>query len=186
MIEATGRASVRKLGTTPKIKENVKAIVGIHSVPCDTAVYVPGRVGGHPVDILVDTGSAVTLVHCCVLERAKIDFKLGMVSEPVVSANGQPLDIKCELEIFLGGVSVVHPVLVAADLTQDSLLGIDFLGRHNCTIDLIGKSIKIGKEVVSLKGKNRSSKVFPISLAETVVVPGRQEMILPAKFKGAV
>ena len=138
--------------------------------------------------MLVDTGSAVTLVHCRVLENAKIDFKLGMVSEPVVSANGQPLDIKgkCELEIFLGGVSVVHPVLVAADVTQDCLLGIDFLGKHNCTIDLKGRSIKIGKEVVSLKGKNESPKVFRISLAETVVVPGRHEMILPAKFKGAV
>ena len=58
--------------------------------------------GGTPLLGLVDTGSAVTLVHCRVLEKAKIDFKLGMVREPVVSANGQPLDIKgkCELEIF--------------------------------------------------------------------------------------
>ena len=177
-----------KFGTTPKIEENTKAIVGIHSVSCDTAVYVPGRVGGHPVDMLVDTGSAVTLVHCRVLEKAKIDFKLGMVSEPVVSANGQPLDIKgkCELEIFLGGVSVVHPVLVAADVTQDCLLGIDFLGKHNSTIDLKEKAIKIGKEVVSLKGKNKSPKVFRVSLAETVVVPGRHEMELPAKCEGAV
>ena len=187
MIEAAGRASVGKVGTTPKIKD-VKTVVGSHSVSCDTAVYVPGHVGGHPVDMLVDTGSAVTLVHCRVLEKAKIDFKLGMVSEPVVSANGQPLDIKgkCELEIFLGGVSVVHPVLVVPDVTQDCLLGIDFLGKHNCTIDLNGRSIKIGKEVVRLKGKNESSKVFRISLAETVVVPGRHEMILPAKFNGAV
>ena len=111
-----------------------------------------------------------------------------MVSEPVVSANGQPLDIgrKCELEIFLGGLSVVHPVLMAADVMQYCLLGIDFLGKHNCTIDLIGRSIKIGKEVVSLKGKKESSKVFRISFAESVLVPGHHEMILPAKFKGAV
>ena len=48
-------------------------------------------------------------MYIVALEEAKIDFKLEMVSEPVVSANGQPLDIKgkCELEIFLGGVSVV-------------------------------------------------------------------------------
>ena len=145
------------------------------------------RLGGQPVDMLVDTGSAVTLVHYRVLQKAKRDFKLGLVSEPVVSANGQPLDIKgkCELEIFLGGVTVVHPVLVAADVTQDCLLGIDFLGKHNCTIDFNGKTIKIDKEVVALKGKNELPKVFRISLAETVVVPGHHEMILPAKFKGA-
>ena len=75
---------------------------------------------------------------------------------------------------------------MAADVTQDCLLGIDFLGKHNCTIDLKGRLIKIGKEFVSLKGKNESPKVFRISLAETVVVPGCHEMILPAKFKVAV
>ena len=36
----------RNFETTPKINENVKSIVGIHSVTCDTAVYVPGRVRG--------------------------------------------------------------------------------------------------------------------------------------------
>jgi len=83
-LEAAGRALVGKLETTPNIKENVKSVVAIHSVTCDTAVYVPDHVRGHPVDWLVDTGSAVTLLNCCVSEK---DFKLGMVSELVVSAN---------------------------------------------------------------------------------------------------
>jgi len=37
---------------------------------------------------------------------------------------------------------------------------------------------------VGLRGKSELSKVLRISLAETVVVPGRHEMVLPAKFKG--
>ena len=57
------------------------------------------------------------------------------------------------MKIFLGGVSV-HPVLVATDMTQNCLLGTDILGKYNYTIDLNGRSIKIRKEVVSLKGKN--------------------------------
>ena len=87
---------------------------------------------------------------------------------------------------FHGGVSVVHPVLVAADMTQECFLGIDFLDKLNTTIDLNGKSIKIGKEAVGLKGKNELWKVFQISLVEIVVVPGRPEIISPPKFKGAV
>ena len=47
MIKAVGRASVGNVGTTPKIKD-VKTVVGNHSVSCDTAVYVPGCVGGAP------------------------------------------------------------------------------------------------------------------------------------------
>lgn len=55
-----------------------------------------------------------------------------MVGEPVVTANGQPLDIKgkCDLHICVNGVAVVHSLLVAADVTQDCLLGIHFLGKH--------------------------------------------------------
>lgn len=103
VIEAAGRASIGKLGMTPKIKENIKTAVGTHSVSCDSAVYVSGRVGGQPVDMLVDTGSALTLIHCRLFEKAKTDFKLGMVSETAVSANGQPLDIKRKREFFLMG-----------------------------------------------------------------------------------
>jgi len=116
--------------------------------------FVPGRVGGQPVDMLVDTGSAVMLVHY-------------------------------QKQIFLGGVTVFHPVLVAADITQDCLLGIDFLGKHNCKIDFDTKTIQFGREVVDLEGKSELSKVLRISLAETVVVPSHHEMVLPAKFKGA-
>lgn len=64
------------------------------------------------------------------------------------------------MEILLGGVTVLHPVLVATDVVQDCLLGMDFLGKHNCKIDLNGKSIKIGNEVVNLKGNKLSSKFF--------------------------
>lgn len=64
------------------------------------------------------------------------------------------------MEILLGGVSVVHPVLVATDVVQDCLLGMVFLGKHNCKIDLNGKSIKIGNEVVTLKRNTFSSKFF--------------------------
>lgn len=60
------------------------------------------------------------------ITKSKIDFKLGLITEPVVSANGQPLDIKgkCVLEIFLGGVTVFHPVLVAADYGNIASLGL--------------------------------------------------------------
>lgn len=59
-------------------------MTAIHSIVCETAIYVSGLVGGQPVDMLIDTQSVVTLV----------------------SANGQPLDTKgkCELHICVDGV----------------------------------------------------------------------------------
>ena len=135
----------------------------VHSVSSDTAVYVPGLVGGQPVDMLVDTGSAVTLVHQRVLDRSPKNFQLSVVGEPVVvSANGQPLNIrgKCDLQICVDGVNVVHSVLVAADVTQNCLLGMDFLGKHGCTIDFKTSSLSFGSSVVKLKAKSGVTKVY--------------------------
>ena len=74
---------------------------------------------------------------------------MGLASEPVVSADGQALHIKgkCELEISQSGITVVHLLLVAVDVTQDCLLEIKFLGKQNCTIDLKGKHSKLAKRL---------------------------------------
>lgn len=110
-----------------------------------------------------------------------------LASEPVVSADGQAFLIKgkCELEISLSGITVVHLLLVAVDVTQDCLLEINFLGKQNCTIDLKGKHSKLAKGLW-VSRKKMSFAVFCISVAETVVVLGHHEMVLPAEFKGAL
>ena len=106
VIGVACQASVKKVRKTQEISEN-NVLSSVHSVSSDTAVYVPGLVGGQPVDtgMLVDTGSAVTLVHQRVLDRYPKNFKLSVVCEPVVSANGQPLNIrgKCDLQICVDG-----------------------------------------------------------------------------------
>ena len=53
-----------------------------------------------------DTGSAVTLVHQQISDKTQRNLKLSLVGEPVVSANGQPLEIKgkCDLHICVNGV----------------------------------------------------------------------------------
>ena len=86
------------------------------------------------------------------------------------------------MHICIEGVQVIHSVLVSADVTQDCLLGVDSLGKHGCKINFEAKTILLVLEI-RLLDKSGSNKVFRISLAETVVVPCRHEMVLEAKFK---
>ena len=85
MIGAAGQASVGEIGEIQNVSEsNLSTKVGpkvveslfssIHSVSSDTAVYVAGLVAGQPIDMLVNTGSAVTLVHQWVLDRSSKNF----------------------------------------------------------------------------------------------------------------
>ena len=138
------------------------------------------------MNLLLDTGSAVTLVHKGVLNRvARGRLAPEKANERVVSANGQPLEVlgTCRLRIRLGGIHAVHSVLVASDITQECLVGVDFLSKHGCVIDFETKTVKAGGESVKINCKNSGSvECCRLSLAETVTVPGFHEMLMLARI----
>jgi len=201
MAGATGQAPV-----TPKFKTlkevygnksgqeatatNRQQTLGSYSAGSSAAVYAPGFVNGYVVEMLVDTGSAVTLVHKRLFDHIGVGQVLEGVEDKVVSANGQPLGIlgRCALRIRIGGVDELHPVLVANDLTQDCLIGVDFLARHKVQIDFAAGSICANGQSVALHYGGRGSGVSVcgrVCVAETVTVPGRHEMVVPAMCEGA-
>ena len=115
---------------------------------------------------------------------------LGAQGTQVVSANGSPLKIvgMVGIEIAVAGICAIHPVLIAEDITHDCLLGVDFLRKHECTIRFGTNNLQteeggVGSTLFSTQEK--VSQVCRVSLAETVVIPGRHEMVLPAKITTA-
>ena len=82
-------------------------------------VYAPGRVEGHSMNLLLDTGSAVTLTHSWILDRiCRGNLAIEKASNRVISANGQVLDVlgTCKCRIRRGGINAVDCVVVAADI----------------------------------------------------------------------
>ena len=180
---AAGRASATPTKQTQKLTNSserpavkqaeVSKHLGSYSVASSAAVYAPGQVEGHGVHMLIDTGSAVTLVHRRLLDKVGRSASLHEVRESVVSANGQPLNVlgRCGVRFQLGGVDVIHPVLVAGDITQDCLIGIDFLSKYRCEISFAKNTLKVSGKVTALSKVNVDSVVCGrISLAETVTV----------------
>lgn len=163
------------------------------SVANETAVYVTGHIEGHETDMLLDTGSSVTLVHRRLFSRLGKNLPIATFRDPIVSANGELLDIvgTCKLRISLGGVDVMHSVLVAGDITQDCLLGVDFLSANKFKIDFEHHRLEVKGNTVALSGNSSENKpmVCRVSLAQTVTVPGEHEMVMQAKLtnqEGAV
>ncbi|XP_028404818.1 uncharacterized protein LOC114527387 [Dendronephthya gigantea] len=106
--------------------------------------------------------------------------------ERVVSATGQPLGIlgTCKLRIRLGGVDVYHTVLVASDITQDCLIGVDFLVKYDCKINFEMSSVNVGGREVSMG--NRFEEGWTCKQVRlAVTVPGEHEMIMSANV-GAI
>ena len=61
-------------------------------------------------------------------------------------ANGEALDLLGQTSVSLkvAGVKVNHPCLVTGELTQESIIGADFLLEDKCIIDLHKQALLAG------------------------------------------
>ena len=105
-----------------------------------STVMVTGMVVGRQTRMLVDTGSVVTILREDVWRESQEPNQCTPIPpfRPVVTANGQELDLlgQSEVLIHVGGLREKHTALIAKGLTQECLLGVDFLKRHGCIVDL--------------------------------------------------
>ena len=150
---------------------------------------VEGSIEGRVTRMLVDTGSAVTLVREDVVRDVKFgnSLKLEVPANSVVAANGEKLDIsgQCTMSIKVGALSQQHLVLVARNLNQECLLGADFLIKRGCIVDL-QQHVLLTQEgpVQFVSGPERSTQCSPVCFvtsSETLNVPPYCQMCLPAK-----
>ena len=71
-------------------------------------------------------------------------------SSPIVTANGNPLSLlgKSEAMLTLGDVVTRYPVLIAKDLTQECIIGADFLECFKCIVDISTETLTVsGRKV---------------------------------------
>ena len=157
------------------------------SAAVSSTLMIEGSLDGRVTTLLVDTGSAVTLVREDVWRDAKSGSAVQLESpvHTVVAANGGKLNItgQCTIKIAVGPLSEDHVVLVTKNLHQECLLGADFLMRHGCVLDL--QQTLFTKEgpvhFVSSVSSAHSTPVCFVTLIETVTVPPNCQMCLPVK-----
>ena len=152
----------------------------VDSAAVSSTLMIKGSIEGRVTDILVDTGSAVTLVREDVWIEAKSGgaCQLEAPVHMVVAANGGKLHVKitgqCTLQITVGPFSKDHVVLVAKNLHQECLLGADFLMRHGCVLDLQQKIMFTEQgpvHFVSSVCTEHNTPVCFVALSEKVTVP---------------
>ena len=82
---------------------------------------------------MIDTGA----VRCLITERLayKLPFEIDPLREGdttmLVTANGKLMHVKGTIEVplIINGLTFVHRFLIMPNLTQDLILGLDFLTR---------------------------------------------------------
>ena len=150
----------------------------ISSTSLQQSIFVNGGVQKRSVSLLIDTGSAVTIVHkrvWCPRQQ-----NLQKVNRPVIAANGEPLSILGQAEVCLeiAGREFLHQVLIAGDITQECILGADFLTTHGFVIDLGNRLLRVGETSAPLfSSKTPLASSYHVSVGETFVIhPGEERL----------
>ena len=141
--------------------------------------------------MLADTGSGVTLIweDVWIQIHAKALVTLQPVLHSVVTASGEKLKLLGEtnVKVTIGGVSGYHLVLMAQQLTQECLLGTDFLSQYGCCVDLRRHVIIAGGKDVPMVDRSKkmdNSLVCFVSTSESVEIPASCQMPLAATVSG--
>ena len=178
------RGPQNKLATT-SVPESTKDVQ-------KPSVVVQGRVDGVSTKMLVDTGSMVTLVRKDLWEEASGESRsLRPPSRSIVTANGKALEIMGQVDICLsiGDFSCVFLVLVSEKLTQQCVLGADFLIKTGCMVDLQRGHLVIGKEIIPLQSHCQGTRgigevaSYCVAVLEDGIVPPLHQVQLPVQLQ---
>ena len=146
MAGGTGRQPA-KLETSPTITKSVAR-------SCDSgSITVTGAVNGHRQRLLVDTGSNKTIVRSDLLEAKEIlETQVDLCG---VTGHRIPLRGPVDVELQVGAASMRHSVYVA-DVADPCILGLDFLNKYHCSIDIPNLTMEAAGVQVNLQMQDES------------------------------
>ena len=132
-VERSDSSQMRK----KKAQEQFKVCGGTSKT-----MRVHGFMGDSPVEFLIDSGAAVSVVRYETIPHSMV---IANSASSAVGANGDSLDvIGCiELAVILDTLNVKHSFIVVKRLTVECILGIDFLSKYGAVIDCANDMVSV-------------------------------------------
>ena len=153
-----------------------------------TTLRVRGLLGERPIDFLVDSGAAVSVVTLNVLPSSS-HSEIDKATLFTVGANGSPLDVigRINIPITIGDFFHTHSFVVVRKLTVDCLLGVDFLTQYGAVIDCVRNTLSLNSTRSSLPLKAPATPLTPIIAAvtvpETTQIPARTKRLISCRIQ---
>ena len=164
------------------------------SVSSGASYRVHGLIGSIPLQLLVDTGAAISLLSTDVWRRINttgLPIVLQQwTGKKLVGVNGAPLCVKgcVHAHVSIGSIPFERTFIVSGDLLVDAILGLDFIERHHCVIDCENKVLKFPRVNLSVGMQNdgnavesQQSGTARLVTTQKVIVPPESEMEIMLK-----
>ena len=148
-----------------------------------SGLFLTACINGKPLSSLVDTGATLTIISSRVWETiGDSPCSLNSFKQVISTASGNPIDVKgkTKVRIRVSKSSCFMDVIIA-DIDNEVILGLDFLEKNNCKIDIAQGSLVIQNESIKLDriGYVGCSRVVA---KEMVQIPPRSEKIINASM----
>ena len=156
----------------------------IHNA-CDSLILA-GSINGKACDITIDTGSNISIVRTDLLtEEDQICVQPVSSCLRTVTGKRAPIHGKGELQLRIGSLNLRHPMWVA-DIQDKCILGLDFLQRHDCLVNLKDSSLSIRQQEFPLRKSSVETvpSCYRVTLANHVSIPPLSEAVVSVKIEG--
>ena len=154
----------------------------------ESCMTVPGRIGKVKIRFLIDTGASCTIVsekHFENIEKSEGKRRMEVKGQQLIAANGSPLRVlgKMFVPIQIGKTIVEHEI-IGAGISDQGILGFDFLNQHKCVVSASEKEMYINNVTIPCRSiKNLS--IRRIQLKESCVIPASSEALVEVAVTGS-
>ena len=135
----------------------------IVTISSGNSYFLPASINERRIDLLVDTGSAFSILRKDTWDRLFPKGKdLTPSSRNFVGVDGNRLNVQgsCQVPIVIRGKTFAIEVYVIDDITAEAILGLNFLEKNNACIDTAAGRLTIpGAEVVAELKKERGASL---------------------------
>ena len=152
--------------------------ITINQVHNGNSLIIEGTLNQRACNFTVDTGASRTIIRPELLKRT-ILWQTETPAYRLQTATGQPVSVlgDTEIEFKIGDQVYTHSALIA-NITDDCILGLDFLRNYRCVLDIDKGVLKFPDQEVFLQGINTCNLYC---LKDTTLAP-RTETLVEVKF----
>lgn len=145
----------------------------------EAGAYIDVIINEKNAKFLVDTGATITLVSHRLFYNLDLDKRpeLNVVHHAITSANGTDMTVagKGKFEFKIGTDNYTAEAVIA-DLTIDGIIGLDFMKKNNCLINIGEGTMYCNKQEVPLQFTGKLG-CYRVAVTEDINIPAGSEII---------
>ena len=155
-------------------------IVTVSQIGRTMNLSIQGELGRLPCSFILDTGATKSIVRPDIVKHGK---SLRKCNYTLKTATGENVPINGAItDCIKFGETVYEHEFLVANITDQCILGLDFMDKYGFIINFAGRTLKQGNMEYSLANEEAEASVRRVVLVDDVMIPPMSEYIVWAKL----